>query len=378
MEIKARYRLIGLFMLGVIGLGFGFVYWLQNAGGLTERKAYTIRFSGTVGGVQAGSPVLFDGMRVGEVTAVYLSPDDPRVVLVTIGIEKSTPLRADTAVRVETQGLLGSPAVSLNGGTATLPKLNSLAQPPMLSADPAAAQGLTDLARQVLGRIDNLIGDNSADLHETIANFKTFAATLGKNSGRIDSLIGALEKTFAAPPKPPIATFDLTPPQQFPSFTHVLGKQLTVAAPSAVIAFDTQKFLMLLPGGETRALEEAQWSDNLPNLIQEKVVQSFENAHFATAVSRPLEGLTAGDQLLIDVRRFGIEPAPAAKAEVEFGAKIVGANGKILAAQLFHADAATKGDTAMADAAALNEAFGKAATDLVTWTATVFFEAKAN
>ncbi len=51
MEIKARYRLIGLFMLVVIGLGFGFVYWLQNAGGLAERKTYQIRFEDTVGGL---------------------------------------------------------------------------------------------------------------------------------------------------------------------------------------------------------------------------------------------------------------------------------------------------------------------------------------
>ena len=378
MEIKARYRLIGLFMLGVIGLGFVFVYWLQNAGGLAERKTYQIRFSDTIGGVQIGSPVLFDGMHVGEVTSLELSPEDPHLIIVTIGVDKSAPLRADTAVRVESQGLMGSSAVSLYGGSPILPKLNTMAQPPVLVAGPTAGQGLTDMAREVLGQVDKLVGDNADNLHDTIANLKTFSATLAKNSGRLDTLIGGLEKTFAAPAKPPVATYDLLAPQEFPPVTHAPSKQLIVAMPTAVIALDTQKMFLLLPGGESRAIEDVQWSDSLPNLIQAKIVQSFENAHFAAAVTRPLEGVTANNQLLIDLRRFGVAPAPVAKAEIEFGAKILAENGKILAARLFHAEAATKGDDVAADAAALDEAFGKAATDLVTWTAATFFEGRPN
>ncbi len=43
METKARYALIGLFALGVIAAGFGFVYWLQTTGGLGARTSYRIR-----------------------------------------------------------------------------------------------------------------------------------------------------------------------------------------------------------------------------------------------------------------------------------------------------------------------------------------------
>ena len=378
MEIKARYRLIGLFMLVVIGLGFGFVFWLQNAGGLSERKTYQIRFSDSVGGVQVGSPVLFGGMRVGEVTGLGLSSQDPHVIIVTIGVEKSTPLRADTAVRVESQGLMGSPAVALYGGSPDLPKLDTLAQPPMLVAAADAAQGLTDMARHALGRLDKILGDNAGDLHDTISNLKTFSATLAHNSDKIDALIGGLEKNFAAPPKPPAATFDLAAPSQFPQPRHAPDKQLAVPMPTAVIALDTQKVLELLPGGETRPLEDVQWSDSLPNLMQAKILQSFENAHFGADVSRPLEGATGTYQLLIDLRRFGIAPEPTAKAQIAFGAKIVGDNGKILAARQFSGEAPAKGSDAAAKVAALNEAFRAAATDLVTWTAASLFDGKAD
>ena len=37
-------------MLAVIAAGFGFVYWLNNAGGLGERAVYQVRFENPVSG----------------------------------------------------------------------------------------------------------------------------------------------------------------------------------------------------------------------------------------------------------------------------------------------------------------------------------------
>jgi phospholipid/cholesterol/gamma-HCH transport system substrate-binding protein len=382
MEIKARYRLIGLFMLAVIGIGFGFVYWLQNAGGLAERKAYQIRFDGTVGGLQVGAPVQFDGIRVGEVTKLVLDADDPRVIIVTIGIDRSTPLRADTSIRIDYQGLTGSAAVALNGGSAQSPKLNLMTNPPVLVAPLAAGQGLTDMARDVLSRLDKLFGDNSADLHDTIGNLKTFSAALAKNSGKIDTILGGLEKTFSAPTKPVMAIYDLAAPNDFPALTHPPQAQLAVADLTTILNFDTQQILIKPKQGATRALENAQWSDSLPKLIQEKIIQSFENAHYIGAVSRPLEGLSPDYQLLIDLRAFDIALAPAPHAEFDFVAKILSKDGKIVGARLIHADAAIVPESgtgnigAAAAAAALNTAFGKAAKDLVAWTSPLVFANK--
>ena len=72
MEIRAPYVLIGGFVLAVIAAGFGFVYWLHNAGSLTERTTYRIHFENTVSGLLTGAAVLFNGIRVGEVTALEL------------------------------------------------------------------------------------------------------------------------------------------------------------------------------------------------------------------------------------------------------------------------------------------------------------------
>src|SRR3972149_9580966 len=110
METRARYALIGLFMLAVIAAGFGFVYWLENKGGFAQREVYQIKFQGSVSGLLIGSAVLFNGIRVGEVTGLGLNADAPQEVIATIAVVNGTPIRADTQVSIETQGLTGGAA----------------------------------------------------------------------------------------------------------------------------------------------------------------------------------------------------------------------------------------------------------------------------
>jgi phospholipid/cholesterol/gamma-HCH transport system substrate-binding protein len=107
METRAPYALIGLFVLAIIGAVFGFVYWLHDTGGLGERTVYRVRFENTVSGLLTGAGVLFNGIRVGEVTDLKLDPDDPKQVTATIAIVSGTPVRADTHAELEFQGLTG-------------------------------------------------------------------------------------------------------------------------------------------------------------------------------------------------------------------------------------------------------------------------------
>ena len=107
MEIKARYVLIGLFTLAAIVAGFAFVYWLETTGGLGKRTNYEVRFHNTVSGLLAGSTVLFNGIRVGEVTGLTLVPNEPKEIDVTIAVDANTPMRADTQASLDFQGLTG-------------------------------------------------------------------------------------------------------------------------------------------------------------------------------------------------------------------------------------------------------------------------------
>src|ERR1051326_9576697 len=111
METRANYVLIGAFTLAVVAAAFGFVYWFSNLGDHGVRDTYRVVFDGTVSGLRTGSTVLFNGMRAGEVTELKLNPTNARQVVATIAVEPKTPIRADTTVSLDFQGLTGSASV---------------------------------------------------------------------------------------------------------------------------------------------------------------------------------------------------------------------------------------------------------------------------
>jgi ABC-type uncharacterized transport system auxiliary subunit len=73
----------------------------------------------------------------------------------------------------------------------------------------------------------------------------------------------------------------------------------------------------------------------------------------------------------LDSRKFQISISAEATAEVEFSAKLVGDAGRIVGTHTFQATVPSKADDAGAAAAALDEAFGRTATDLTVWICNV-------
>lgn len=368
METRAPLALIGLFVLAAIGAVFGFVYWLNTTGGMGKRTLYTIRFENTVSGLLTGAGVLFNGIRVGEVTELRLDPDDARQVLATVAVAVGTPVRADTHVGLDFQGLTGVPVVALEGGTMKLPQ-SAAGTPPVLVADPGAGLSMTLAARNALRGLERLMGENSEPLRSAIANINTFSAALARNSDRVDGILKGLERMAGGGPggAAPVI-YDLTAPQTFPAIDKPLPGPIVVPELTTVLLYDTQKVLVRPSGGDDPSFETARWSDSLPKLLQARIVHSFENAKFLGTVTKPIDGLTPKYQLLIDLRRFQVSAGDRPVAEVEFTAKILADDGAIVAAQRFHAEEPTKVTDAATAATALNEAFGKAAADVVVWT----------
>ncbi len=199
METKANYTLIGLFAVSVIIAAFGFVFWFHNIGGTADRATYVVRFDKSAPGLRPGSAVLFNGIRMGEVTKLALNPQDPHQVLATIEVDKNAPVRADTMVGLDFQGLTGIASVALTGGSPSAQPLASVnGEPPMLIADPSASQDVTRAARDALRRIDELLAENGT-LNKTFKNVEAFSAILARNSDRIDNILAGLENLSGGP-----------------------------------------------------------------------------------------------------------------------------------------------------------------------------------
>jgi len=366
METRAPYVLIGAFVLAVIGAAFGFAYWLHNTGSLTERTTYRIRFENTVSGLLTGAAVLFNGIRVGEVTALELDTNNPNFVTATVAVAASTPVRADTKVGLDFQGLTGVPVVTLQGGSK--PPAARPGEALTLTADPLAGQSMTTAARDALRRLDGILADNAEPLHNTIANLNTFSEALARNSDKLDGIVKGLERlTGGDTANAPRVVYDLAAPKTFPPLAKKPQGPLIVAEPTSLIMFETRKILVRPAGNEDSTFAGAEWSDSTPKLVHQKIVQAFENA--GLAVARPSENVTAENQLFLDLRKFQLSVSATPSAEVEFSAKIVSANGRLLEARVFSSSVVAKTATAPATVDALNEAFDKCAIELVQWAA---------
>ncbi len=370
METRAHFTVIGGFVLFFVVSLFTFVYWLQNSGGFNRQTAYRIQFNEPAPGLANGAPVLFNGIRVGNITALHLNKDEPQRMTATIAVDRDTPVRADTQAGITYVGLTGAPAISLKGGAAGSPILPTPdGRLGLIVAASGTSQTLTESARNTLGRVDKVIDDNAVPLNQAITGIANFAGALARNSDKVDGILAGLEKMVGGGDKAqPKSTYDLAAATDFPDLKKSIGAQMMVSDPTAVLAFDTQKVLVRTAQDTLSSLENAEWADNLPKLFQAKVVQSFENAEQLNNVSRPLDQLNAGYKLEINIRRFELALAPQPTAQVEFSARILSDNGEVKDARIFSASSPAEAAQAGPAVKALNEAFLKAARELVEWT----------
>jgi phospholipid/cholesterol/gamma-HCH transport system substrate-binding protein len=371
METQARYTIVGLFTLLIVAAGFVFVYWLHGFADASALTQYRIRFEAPVIGLRPGVAVLFNGLRVGEVTSARFDPAAPKILMARIAVDATTPVRQDTQVGIDSQGLLGGTTVSLTGGASTaILKPGADGEPPLLVATADETQSLTIAAKTALTQLGGILSDNAQPLRDVIANLNTFSAALAHNSGRVDSILAGLEKmTGGGGAKPPPLSYDLSAPE-FPApqapESKTLALQIALPEPTALVAFETQKVLVAPSPGELKPLEEGQWADSVPKLVQTKMVESFENAGFAH-VGKATDGFTPDVQLLLEIRSFEVSLAAPSAAQIEISAKVLGADGKIAVERSFRATAPAPGVESPAAAAALNDAFQTIARDIVVW-----------
>ncbi|KJC42778.1 ABC transporter [Bradyrhizobium sp. LTSP885] len=188
METRANYVLIGVFTLAVIAAAFGFVLWFQSLHTTKARSPFRVIFEGPASGLRNGGSVNFNGIRIGEVVSVKL--DNPRRVVALAMIENNAPIRKDTLVGLEFQGLTGVAAISLKGGAEAAPPVPLDEDGvPVLTADPNALQDVTEAIRATLQNVNRIVADNQESVKNSLHNLETFTSALARNSEKIDNVM---------------------------------------------------------------------------------------------------------------------------------------------------------------------------------------------
>jgi phospholipid/cholesterol/gamma-HCH transport system substrate-binding protein len=197
MKSRVSNLMIGSLTLAVIAGAFiGFLGY-QKFAGVRQQGPLRVIFEGSASGLHKGGSVNFGGIRVGEVISLKL--DNPRRVIALTRVDNSAPIRKDTLVGLEFQGLTGVAAISLTGGS-----IEAAPVPldedgiPVLTADPNALQDVQEKIRVELRNVDKVIADNQGALKDTLLGFETFTASLASSTERIDSVVRSTDDGVAA------------------------------------------------------------------------------------------------------------------------------------------------------------------------------------
>ena len=105
METRANYALLGGVTLAGVLLVMLFAMWLARASFNREFAIYDVVFDGPARGIGAGSEVRFNGIRVGEVSSLFIDPGQETSVVARVRIGASWPVRTDSQVQLEAVGL---------------------------------------------------------------------------------------------------------------------------------------------------------------------------------------------------------------------------------------------------------------------------------
>ncbi len=191
MKTRASNLVIGSTTLAVIAAAFAGFLAFQKIHGLRQQTPLRIVFEGSASGLRKGGSVNFDGVQIGQIKSLKL--DNPRKVVALVMVDNSAPIRKDTVVGLEFQGLPGIAAISLVGGAHAAPPVplddDGI---PILTADLSE----TETIRDSLHNVDRLLVGNQAMLKNTLLNFETYTASLVSKGDAFDSIIRKADGAF--------------------------------------------------------------------------------------------------------------------------------------------------------------------------------------
>ena len=201
METRAHHVLIGLVTVLVVAGALLFGLWLTKSSVDSTFKDYQVVFNEAVSGLSRGSPVQYNGIKVGDVTTLRLDPQDPRRVLARIRLSADTPVKQDTQAKLTLAGVTGNAFIQLSGGTPQSPELKGKdGQLPVIVASPSPISRLLNDSSDVVGNINLLLhnanqllsDDNVSRLSNTLANLEQTTGAFASQKGGISDAIAQL------------------------------------------------------------------------------------------------------------------------------------------------------------------------------------------
>jgi phospholipid/cholesterol/gamma-HCH transport system substrate-binding protein len=207
MERDAHYVAVGAFILLVIAFAVGFVLWYTDANDGVVYERYEIYFTGSVSGLNRGSPVRFLGVDVGRVRRLSIDRNDPTRVQVVVEIDETAPISAATRASLGLQGVTGLLYVNLKeqADVDRSPPLRQGAQYRVIEAVESDFDAFLASLPELMGRANTLLerfsrvvsDENLEGLAATIKSLRDAMSTMPQTSKDVQQLVVELRATVS-------------------------------------------------------------------------------------------------------------------------------------------------------------------------------------
>ncbi len=221
---------IGIFAVAMIVAAWAGIRFLQGLDVLSRNAVYYASYD-QVSGIQAASPIMLKGVKVGTVTDISLDPRRSDNVVLQFTIKRQYRIPKDSEAKIFSDGFMGGKAIEIVYGKSseylekgdTLRSVRSRDLMDMAGSEleffkQKVSQVTADLSR-TLNNLNLLMEDNAqsingtlrhldamsgdlADLLDTekqnlasaVENLTAFSEMLGENAPRVDSMMGNLNR----------------------------------------------------------------------------------------------------------------------------------------------------------------------------------------
>jgi len=191
MSLEAR---VGAFVIASVLVLGATVYSVRTTQNVRGQVVYTtyLRYAG---GVADGTPVLFAGIRVGQVASVRPSAADPTRIEITFAVKAGTPVNEESIARVGGVTLMSSPALFLTSGSNNARRLGpgeSVRSQEAVSQTEIAARfaTLADSANDVMMLLKQEVPAVTGEARAVLANLREISGT--KNQKHVEAILAEL------------------------------------------------------------------------------------------------------------------------------------------------------------------------------------------
>lgn len=225
---------IGIYAVVILLCAWAGIRFLSGVDVFGRHAIYYAHYE-QVNGVQNAAAVMIRGVKIGKVSEIRVSPDDPTSVEVVLSIPRSYRLPVDSEAKIFSTSIMGSKAIeivlgsspeilesgsNINSGytkdlmavadseldyykdkittlvenfNTTLKSLNSLVD----NNNKSITEALAHL-NSITAGLDGAIGKDKQQLADIVASIDKFTKALGENSAHIDSIMTNVDSVTSA------------------------------------------------------------------------------------------------------------------------------------------------------------------------------------